>query len=89
MKFNLKIQYFIYALTWPDFWENIFKGQSTFKKEKLKDEHFDMAQTRKRADCGSDKEMRWLALNPSALTTVFRELGLLVTTVVTTSAPDP
>ena len=31
----------------------------------MKDEHFDVAQTRKCSECGSDEEMRWLALHPS------------------------
>ena len=30
---------------------------------KLTDENFDVARTRKCAECGSDKEMRWLALH--------------------------
>ena len=40
-------------------------SQRTFKKEILKDEHFDVARTRKCAECGSNEEMRWLALHPS------------------------
>ena len=31
----------------------------------MKDEYFDVARTRKCAECGSDEEMRWLALHPS------------------------
>ena len=38
--------------------ENDRKG--TFKKEKIKDEHFDVARTRKWAEYGSDEEIRWL-----------------------------
>ena len=40
--------------------------QSTLKKEKLKDEHFEVARARNCAECGSDEEMRGLALHPSA-----------------------
>ena len=40
-------------------------NQSTFKKEKLKDAHFEVAKTRHCVECGSDAEMRWLALHPS------------------------
>ena len=32
--------------------------KGSFKKGKMKDEHFDVAQTRKCAECGSDEEMR-------------------------------
>ena len=39
--------------------------QATFKKEKLKDEHFEVARTRKCVECGSDEEIRLLALHPS------------------------
>ena len=39
--------------------------KGTFKKEKMKDETFDVARTRKCAECGSDEEMWWLALHPS------------------------
>ena len=39
--------------------------QSTFKKEKLKDEHFEVVRTRKHVECGLDEKMRWLALHPS------------------------
>ena len=35
------------------------------KNRKLKDEHVDVARTRKCAECGSDEYMRWLALHPS------------------------
>ena len=47
--------------------EKCFKTsvKGTFKKETMKDNHFDVAWTRKWADCGSDEEMRWLALHPS------------------------
>ena len=40
--------------------------QSTFKKEKLKEEHFYVAGTRKYAEYGSDEKVRrmWLALQP-------------------------
>ena len=37
----------------------------TFKIEKFKDEYFEVARTRKCAECGSDQEMRGLALHPS------------------------
>ena len=41
-------------------YEKRFKttNQITFKKEKFKDEHFKVAQTRKFAECGSDEKMR-------------------------------
>ena len=49
--------------------EKVLKRQkSTFKKEKLKDEPFEVARTRNCAECGSDEEMRWLALHPSCKT---------------------
>ena len=35
------------------------------KKEKLKDEHFEVGRTRNCAECGSDEEMRWLTFYPS------------------------
>ena len=65
--------FIIYALTWPDFRKMfITTEKGTFKKEKMKDEHFDVARTkkvcrmwlgrRKWAECGSDEKMRWLAL---------------------------
>ena len=59
---------------------NVFKttDPSTFKKDKLKEEHFEVARTRKCAEfgtnekvwrkcaeCGSDEKMKWLALHPS------------------------
>ena len=46
--------------------KNVLKLQTkgTFKKEKITDEHFDVARTRK-VECGSDEEMRWLVLHPS------------------------
>ena len=34
-------------------------------KEKMKDEHFDVALMRKCAECGSDNEIMWLELHPS------------------------
>ena len=39
--------------------------KGTFKKEKWKNEHFEVARTRNCEECGSDEEMRWLALHPS------------------------
>ena len=50
----------------PDFWK-MFKTteKGTFKIEKMKDEHFDVAQTRKCAECGSAEEMRWPELHLS------------------------
>ena len=33
---------------------------------RLKEEHFDVARTRKCSECGSDEEMRGLALHPSS-----------------------
>ena len=39
--------------------------KGTCKKEKLKDEPLEVARMRKCAECGSDEEMRWLALHPS------------------------
>ena len=60
---NFNDLFIFYALTWPDFVKtNDSKG--AFKKENMKDEHFDVAQTRKFEECGSDEKMRWLALNP-------------------------
>ena len=35
------------------------------RKEKIKDEHFDVARTRKCAKYGSDEEKRWLTFQPS------------------------
>ena len=45
-----------YVLTWPDFWK-CFKTteKGLFKKEKIKNEHFDLARTRKCAECCSDE----------------------------------
>ena len=40
-------------------------NQSTFKKEKVRDEHVEVARTRNWAECGSDEKMRWFALHPS------------------------
>ena len=52
------------------------KDQSTFKKEKLKDEHFDVARTRKCAECGSDEEMRRLGRgNEVACTPPLRQVN--------------
>ena len=50
-----------------EFFKNVLKRQKkgTLKKEKLKDEHFEVALTRNCAECGSEEEMRWLALHPS------------------------
>ena len=57
--------FIFYALTWPDKKEKKNTNQSISKNEKLKDEHFEMARTRNCVECGSDEEMRWLALLPS------------------------
>ena len=37
---------------------------TAFKKEKVRDDNFDVAQTRNCAVCGSDEELSWLELNP-------------------------
>ena len=49
------------------FLTNVLKRQKkgTFKKEKMKDEHIDVARTRKCVECGSNAEMRLLAVHPS------------------------
>ena len=36
--------------------------KANLKKKEMKDELFDVARTRKCADCGSDEEMRWPSL---------------------------
>ena len=47
------------------FLKNVFKQQKKTHVKKLKDEPFEVARTRNCAECGSDEEMRWLALHPS------------------------
>ena len=39
----------------------------------MKDEHFDVARTRKRAECGLNEEMSWLLLHPSMNTFEIKE----------------
>ena len=67
MKFNLENRIFYLFPNVVGFLKNVFKptDQSTFKKEKLKGEHFEVAWTRKCAECGSIEKIRWLALHPS------------------------
>ena len=64
MNFNLENQIFYLCPNVAGFLKNVFKRQirAQFKVEKMKDEHFDVARTRKCAECGSDKEMRRLTL---------------------------
>ena len=46
------------------FSKNVLNEKKHMKK-KTNDEHFDVAWTRKCAECGSDEEIRWLAPHPS------------------------
>ena len=66
MKFNLENQIILFMSECGRIFEKCFKTTDliTFKKEKLKDKRFDVAQTRMCAVCGLDEEMRWLALHP-------------------------
>ena len=69
MKFNLETRIFYLYPNVAGFLENVFKRQirAHLKKDKLKDKHFDMALTRKGAECESDEEMRWLSHHPNKL----------------------
>ena len=40
-------------------------GKGKFKKENVRDKHFDVARTIKCAEFGSDEDIWWLALRPS------------------------
>ena len=56
MKCNLETRIFYLCPTLPNFWKIFLTtDQSTFQKEKFKDEYFDVARTRKCAECGSDE----------------------------------
>ena len=67
MKFNLKNQIFYLCPNVAGFLKNVFFNDRSehIKKDKLKDESFEAAWTRKCAECGSDEEMRWLARHAS------------------------
>ena len=64
MKFNLENRIFYLCPNVNGFLKK-FLNDSTFKKYKLKDDHYFVARMRKFAECGSDDEMRWLTLHPS------------------------
>ena len=63
MKFNLETRIFYLCSNVAGFFKTVFKI------EELKDQHFEVARTRKCAECGSDEKMRWLALHPSLVNT--------------------
>ena len=84
MKFNLENRIFYVCPNVAGFVKNVFKWQirSSFKKEILKDEHFDVARTRKCAEVARTR--KWVArtpplasgLRPSNFSEMYTELHL-------------
>ena len=75
MKFNIDLlenRIFYLCPNVAGFLKNVLNDRSelgtqrTFEKENFKDEHIELARSRNCGECGSDEEMRWLALHPSS-----------------------
>ena len=72
-KHYMKRSFHILCPNVAGFLKNGLKQQkkSHLKKEKLTDEPFEVTRTRNCAECGLDEEMRWLALHPSLMNTLY------------------